>query len=204
MPDSQSAAKPPVRLERPPAGLAPWRAWVERSLPRIARACGVQIQIDGAQSGAASSGGTLNFKLKPGGGTAADHAWKFRSEGGTDFTLTAGHVNSMVPSNMTTTFSASTAGKFVWVKATLDAYGSVTAVILESSNTPPTPSTAWFNAESPPTYAYYPLCKITSASGAISRIEQICSSNLTLTRDTSAVGCSLNEYQVRWIENAAS
>lgn len=201
--NTNPVSSPRERLQRAPGGLAPWRAWVERSLERISSSLGARLQIEGARRSLVHADGTLSFEGLSIESSTPDHAWKFRKEGGTDFTLTTGTVDSMVPSNMTTTFSASPDGKFVWVKATLDEYGAVTAVILESSNTPPTPSNAWFNAEAPPTYAYYPLVKITSASGSITRIEQICSSNLTLARDTSAVGCSLNEYMVRWIENAS-
>lgn len=200
---SNSPSNRPLSLGRVPAGLRPWMEWAERSLRAIARRAGVNIEIDGAESASRSVDGTLNFKLKSG-ANASDHAWKFRAEGGTGFTLTSGHVNSIIPSNMTATFTASTAGKFVWVKATLDAYGSITALILESNDTPPAPSTAWFNAESPPEFAYYPLVKITSASGTITKIEQICSSNLSLDRTTSAVGCALNEYMLAWRENSAS
>ena len=66
MPESPSASTRAVRLSRAPAGIGPaYRAWVLSSLRTIARACGVQVQIDGASS-AQSHGDRVSFKVAPG------------------------------------------------------------------------------------------------------------------------------------------
>jgi hypothetical protein len=68
VPESSSASTRAVRLSRAPAGIGPaYRAWLLSSLRTIARACGVQVQIDGASS-AQSHGDRVSFKVATGGG----------------------------------------------------------------------------------------------------------------------------------------
>jgi len=137
---------------------------------------------------------------KSGSGASVGHPWKVVRGSGTSFTLKSGTVNAMVPSNMTASFTATTAGKWVWIKATLNSEGTITALILQSNNTPPTPPTGWFAADAAPTIAYYPLCKVTSVSGEISDIDQVVKTNIALSRSTVAVSCALNKYQLVWTE----
>lgn len=127
-----------------------------------------------------------------------DHPWRFRKATGKKFTLTSGHVNSIVPTGMATEFESTTDGLFVWIKATLDAEGAPTAVELESGETPPTPDVSWFNAESPPSVTYYPLIKVTASGSTIATVEQMENVPLWISRNVTATGCVLSEYQVKW------
>lgn len=87
------ADRPSLRLERPPEGLAPWRKWAERSLLRIARAVGLQIQIDGATSSGTGADGSLTFKVAGGGSSSVNGPLYVNA----DFTVVPGTVNGLTP-----------------------------------------------------------------------------------------------------------
>ncbi len=151
---------------------------------------GGKISVEGIE--AQEIGGGVHLRAK-GGSSTVDHPWRIRASG-SGYQLTPGSVNGLVPGNVTTTFSKN---RYVWVKATLDANGAVTAVQMQSAATPPNLPPTWFNAESPPSLAYYPVAYVDDDGATY----QMCSSNLSLTRTAVQVGCMLSQFMIRWEEN---
>ena len=150
---------------------------------------GGKISVEGIEAQEIGSGVHLRAK----GGSTVDHPWRIRTAG-SDYKLTPGSVNGLVPDNVTTTFSKN---RYVWVKATLDAYGSVTVVEMQSAAAPPNIPPSWFSASNPPSFAYYPVAYV-DADGTT---YQMCSSNLSLTRTVVQIDCALSQYMIRWQEN---
>jgi hypothetical protein len=92
VPESPSASTRAVRLSRAPAGIGPaYRAWVLSSLRTIARACGVQVQIDGASS-AQSHGDRVSFKVATGGGEFEGLWYPKRGSSDTQLIITGGSI----------------------------------------------------------------------------------------------------------------
>lgn len=152
---------------------------------------GGKISVEGIE--AQEIGGGVHLRAKGGGGSTADHPWRIRTSG-SDYQLTPGSVNGLVPGNVTTTFSKN---RYVWVKATLDADGSVTAVEMQSAAAPPNIPPTWFNLSNPPALAYYPVAYV-DADGVT---YQMATKNLSLTRDVVQANCTTNQYMIRWSEN---
>lgn len=150
---------------------------------------GGKISVEGIEAQEIEGGVHLRTKTsKP-----VDHPWRIRTLGD-DYKLTPGSVNSLVPSNMATTF---TKNRYMWVKATLDADGAVTAVEMQSAATPPNLQPTWFNADAPPANAYYPVAYVDDDRTTY----QMCSKNLSLTRSVVQIDCSLSQFMIRWEEN---
>jgi hypothetical protein len=152
---------------------------------------GGKISVEGIE--AQETGGGVHLRAKGGDGSSKDHPWRIRTSG-SDYKLTPGSVNGLVPSNMTTTFSKN---RYIWVKATLDANGAVSAVQMQSAASPPKIPPSWFSAANPPTLAYYPVAYVDDDGVTY----QMCSSNLSLTRDVVQTDCALSQFMIRWQEN---
>jgi hypothetical protein len=152
---------------------------------------GGKISLEGIE--AQEIGGGVHLRAKGGGGSTVDHPWRIRTSG-SGYQLTPGSVNGLVPGNVTTTFSKN---RYVWVKATLDANGAVTAVQMQSAAAPPNIPPSWFSAANPPTLAYYPVAYVDDDGVTY----QMCSSNLSLTRNVVQIDCALSQYMIRWQEN---
>jgi hypothetical protein len=178
---------------KPAAGSIPSRAFVRwGTLMRLLAPLiqGGRISVEGIE--AQEIAGGVHLRAKGGGGTQ-DHPWRIRTAG-SGYKLTPGSVNGVVPSNMEATFQKN---RYIWVKATLDANGTATAVEMQSGQNPPNVPPGWFNAEAPPEFAYYPVAFIDEDRVT----HQMCSSNLSLTRNVVQVNCTLNLFMIRWEEN---
>jgi hypothetical protein len=73
----------------------------------------------------------------------------------------------------------------------------VTAVEMQSAASPPNIPPSWFSADAPPTDAYYPVVYVDDDGVTY----QMCSSNLSLTRNVVQTSCTLNKFMIRWEEN---
>jgi hypothetical protein len=178
---------------KPAAGSVPSRAFVRwGTLMRLLAPLiqGGRISVEGIEAQEIAGGVHLRTK---GGAAAQDHPWSIRSAGN-QYKLTPGSVNGMVPGNVTTSFNKN---RYVWVHATLDAQGSVTAVEMQSAASPPNIPPSWFSADAPPTDAYYPVAYVDDDGVTY----QMCSSNLSLTRNVVQTSCTLNQFMIRWEEN---
>lgn len=69
---SPPAGRPSVTLAAPPTGLRPFKKWTTHALRQIARAVGVNISIDGAESSSTGSDGSMRFKIGAGGAAATN------------------------------------------------------------------------------------------------------------------------------------
>jgi hypothetical protein len=105
---AETATPKKLRIGRMPAGLGPtFKAWLESALRNIARAAGVQLSIDGAESASVGADGSMRFKVSP--GIAADaHNWQPRFVSLTKLTMSPGKVNGVYPTIGGTSVNAST------------------------------------------------------------------------------------------------
>lgn len=91
---SNNLSRRPIRLGKPPVGLVPWQQWIVTALEKVARSCGIAVQIDGAQSATEGAGGELAFKINPGSGEV--HAWKASIVDGTHIAMSGGTITDEV------------------------------------------------------------------------------------------------------------
>lgn len=91
---SNNLSRRPIRLGKPPVGLVPWQQWIVTALEKVARSCGIAVQIDGAQSATEGAGGELAFKVNP--GSTETHAWKASAVDSTHISLSGGTITDEV------------------------------------------------------------------------------------------------------------
>lgn len=83
-----------LRLPRMPGGVGPaFKTWLLTCIHLLARACNVQIIIDGA-SAAEGGDGKLAFKINPGSGEV--HAWKASAVDSTHISMSGGTITDEV------------------------------------------------------------------------------------------------------------
>lgn len=179
---------------RPGGGSVPSRAFVRWGTLMRVLAPLIQsgkISVEGIEVQEIAQG--VHLRSKGGGGSTVDHPWRIRSSGNS-YKLTPGSVNGLVPGNVSTSF---TKNRYVWVHATLNAYGWVTAVEMQSAASPPNIPPSWFSADAPPTDAYYPVAYVDDDGVTY----QMCSRNLSLTRNVVQIDCAMSQFMIRWEEN---
>jgi hypothetical protein len=128
---SPQTGGPRITLTAPPAGFLPFKKWTMHALRTLARAAGVRINIDGAESASTGSDGSLRFKIGEGGAGGSSYPFlcPATTDGSTASTIVAGTVNGVTATNLTPVISA-TGTKYVYLDVTytqeLSANGYVT------------------------------------------------------------------------------
>lgn len=140
-----------VSLGHAPAGLAPWREWVESALRRIASAVGMRIQVEGARRSLIHADGGVSFEGITLGGTdgTATHNWTPATIDGTHISVSAGSVNGITATGGDSVLVDDVDLNYVYAKVGItldidgDGYvlgGTTDSVVIESATTEPTSS----------------------------------------------------------------
>lgn len=155
MAESSSAETPKVRLERPPTNFREWKGWVFTAIRKIARAAGVEVEIDGAQraSTGTGTGGKLAFKVSGGSGSSASETPLFVLADGSVVPGTIGGVTPTIggddiddsPAPTLTIASSGTKYVVVTINSTLkvdadvyvDGYSAISSVVITATSTDP-------------------------------------------------------------------
>jgi len=153
MAESSSAETPKVRLERPPTNFREWKGWVFTAIRKIARAAGVEVEIDGAQRASTGTGGKLAFKVSGGSGSSASETPLFVLADGSVVPGTIGGVTPTIggddiddsPAPTLTIASSGTDYVVVTINSTLkvdagvyvDGYSAISSVVITATSTDP-------------------------------------------------------------------